>query len=236
MSTLRERDQAAAEQAGAHHQRHRQRDLGDDERLARPAAAHAERRSLAALPQAVGQIDARDVPRRRQAEDEARRQRDREREARAPSDRRSPRRAAAGPAAPARAAPSRPSAPRSRRRCRRRSASTTLSVSSWRTSRIRPAPTAARTTISRPRAEARASSRLATLAQAISSTKATAPSSTNSVCRVSPTTASCSGTTAMPLSALLTGYCCASARGDGGHLRLRLLQRHARRRAGRHAR
>ena len=53
--------------------------------------------------------------------------------------------------------------------------STTLSVSSWRTIRARPAPIAARTEISRLRAVARASSRLATLAQAMSSTKVTAP-------------------------------------------------------------
>ena len=53
--------------------------------------------------------------------------------------------------------------------------SKTLSVSSWRTIRPRPAPRAARTDISRARAVARASSRLATLAQAMSSTRVTAP-------------------------------------------------------------
>ena len=53
--------------------------------------------------------------------------------------------------------------------------SSRLSVSSWRMMRPRPAPRAARTDISRARAVARASSRLATLAQAISSTKVTAP-------------------------------------------------------------
>ena len=52
------------------------------------------------------------------------------------------------------------------------SASTTLSVSSWRTMRPRPAPSAVRTAISRARAAPRASSRLATLPQAISSTSA----------------------------------------------------------------
>ena len=87
------------------------------------------------------------------------------------------------------------------------SASTTLSVNICRTRRIRPAPTAARTTSSRPRADARASSRFATFAHAISNTNATAASSTNSVCLVSPTTISCTGTTAMPLSPLLSGYC-----------------------------
>ena len=51
------------------------------------------------------------------------------------------------------------------------SASTTLSVSSWRTIRPRPAPSAVRTAISRARAAPRASSRFATLPHAISSTR-----------------------------------------------------------------
>jgi hypothetical protein len=51
------------------------------------------------------------------------------------------------------------------------SASTTLSASICRTRRQRPAPSAMRTAISRWRAVARASSRLATFAQAMSSTK-----------------------------------------------------------------
>ena len=56
-----------------------------------------------------------------------------------------------------------------------------LSVSICRTRRQRPAPSAARTAISRCRAVARASSRLAALTQAISSTSPTAPSSTSSM-------------------------------------------------------
>ena len=68
---------------------------------------------------------------------------------------------------------SRPSAPPA-------SDSRTLSVSSWRTMRPRAAPSAARIAISRWRPVARTSSRLATFAQAISSTKPTAPSSTSS--------------------------------------------------------
>ncbi len=51
----------------------------------------------------------------------------------------------------------------------------TASVSSWRTMRQRPAPSAARIDISRWRTEARASSRFATLAHAIRSTSVTAP-------------------------------------------------------------
>jgi hypothetical protein len=56
--------------------------------------------------------------------------------------------------------------------------SSTLSVSSWTMMRPRPAPMAERMAISRRRPVARTSSRLATLAQAISRTRPTAPSST----------------------------------------------------------
>ena len=56
--------------------------------------------------------------------------------------------------------------------------SSALSTSSWRTMRPRPAPMASRTAISFCRAEARASNRLATLAQAMSSTTATTAMST----------------------------------------------------------
>ena len=58
------------------------------------------------------------------------------------------------------------------------SASSTLSVSSCRAIRSRLAPTAARIAISFCRTAARAISRLATLAQAINSTKPTAPNNT----------------------------------------------------------
>jgi hypothetical protein len=61
-----------------------------------------------------------------------------------------------------------------------------LSVRSWRTSRSREAPSALRMAISFPRAAARDSSRLATLAQAISRTKPTAPSSTSRAGRMLP--------------------------------------------------
>ena len=55
-----------------------------------------------------------------------------------------------------------------------------LSIINCRTMRPRPAPMASRTPISRCRADARASSRLATLAHAISSTSAATPISTKS--------------------------------------------------------
>ena len=68
------------------------------------------------------------------------------------------------------------------------SAISTLSVSSCRTMRPRPAPSAARTAISRRRAAPRARSMLPTLAQAISSTKPTAPSIRPSIVPRSPRT------------------------------------------------
>ena len=72
-------------------------------------------------------------------------------------------------------------------------ASSTLSVSSWRTSTPRPAPSAARIASSRARTVARAISRLATFATTISSTQSTAPSSTISGVRADRTSTSCSG-------------------------------------------
>ena len=72
--------------------------------------------------------------------------------------------------------------------------SSRLSVSSWRAMRTRFAPIAMRTAISFCRASARDSWRFATLAHAISSTNATAKSSTNNVPRLSPTTCSDKGT------------------------------------------
>ena len=76
---------------------------------------------------------------------------------------------------------------------------------SCRAIRARPAPSAARTAISCSRSVARASSRFATLAHAISSTNPTAPKITSSACRTPPTTCSCSGTMFTPQSACRSG-------------------------------
>ena len=76
-------------------------------------------------------------------------------------------------------------------------ASSRLSVSSCRTIRARPAPSAMRRPISFWRAVARASSRLATFTQPISNTMPTAPSSTSSGVRNSPATESASGSSSM---------------------------------------
>ena len=78
-----------------------------------------------------------------------------------------------------------------------RTPSSTLSVSSWRTSRFQLAPSAVLTAISFCRLVARVSNRLATLAHAISSTSATEPSTTSTATRTLPTTDSTSETTSI---------------------------------------
>ena len=90
-------------------------------------------------------------------------------------------------------------------------ASTRLSVSSCATTRPRPAPSAALTASSRVRPVACARSRLATLAQHISSTNPTTPRSSSDVSRTSrPMRASRSGCTVTPCPLLLSGNCSAS--------------------------
>ncbi len=76
-----------------------------------------------------------------------------------------------------------------------RSDSTTLSVTSCRSRRPRPAPSAERTASSDCRADARASSSEAMFTHVIRSTKATAPISTSSGRRTSPSSASRTGIT-----------------------------------------
>jgi hypothetical protein len=73
-------------------------------------------------------------------------------------------------------------------------ASTALSVSDWRTRRLRLAPRAARVANSRRRDASRASSSPATLAQAISRNRPAAPASAVSGIRTAPVTLSVSGT------------------------------------------
>ena len=77
-------------------------------------------------------------------------------------------------------------------------ASTRLSVSNWRTMRLRPAPSATRTAISFSRVAARASSRLARLAQAINSSRPTAPSRIIRTGRMRPVNISAMGNRVMP--------------------------------------
>ena len=124
--------------------------------------------------------------------------------------------------------PRTPAAPRARPRTPPHPASSTLSVSSWRTTRPRAAPIAERTANSRWRPAARASSRLATFAHAISSTSATAPNSTSSAVRTSPVVASRIGTTAtLSSSSIHCGLALRNPR-RGFHLRLRAVNGDAR--------
>ena len=100
-------------------------------------------------------------------------------------------------------AAARPAAPPAR-------ASRTLSVRSWRTTRHRPAPSAARMASSRRRPPARISSRLATFAHATSSTSATAPSRTSSGWREVRVIWSFIASVAAPIFSLLFGNCFSS--------------------------
>ena len=83
--------------------------------------------------------------------------------------------------------------------------SMTLSVRSCRRRRARPAPNEARIAISFCRAAARDSSRLATLAQAMSRTKATAPRRISRAVRTSPTISSWSGMRVIPMPVFASG-------------------------------
>ena len=134
----------------------------------------ADRRPLAAFTQSGAQLHPRGLQRRRQSEDDARGQADQQRRTAVPQIDVDLVAARQDRPAPSPSARPRPAAPARRRRGPTITPSRRLSVSSWRISRHRLAPTAARTTISRARADDRASSRLATLAQAISSTTADA--------------------------------------------------------------
>ncbi len=108
------------------------------------------------------------------------------------------------PATP-QSASSSPSAPPS-------SARSMLSRSSSPASRVREAPSAERIVTSRRRPAARASMRLATLAQATSRTRPTAPMKTSNAGRISPIICSRSATTSAPQLAFDSGYCASSRR------------------------
>ena len=167
-------EEAAHEQRRADEQHERQRDLDDDERAAEPGAGTAGV-AAAALLEALLEVAARRLERRREPEDDAGQHRDGDRvderaRVEAPVDEvrhavlRHPH-VEQPDANPGKAHPDR----------RAEQPDGTASVSSCRTIRHRPAPSAARIEISRCRTDARASSRFATLAHAISSTSVTAP-------------------------------------------------------------
>ena len=100
-----------------------------------------------------------------------------------------------------------PASARSNPRPAPRNASNTLSVKNCRVRRKRLAPSASRNAISFSRAAARASSKLATFAQAIRRTKPTAPSRMSNAGLMSPTISSCNGVTVAPIRVLDLGYC-----------------------------
>ena len=112
-------------------------------------------------------------------------------------------------------------------------ASSRLSVISCRIMRSRPAPIAVRTASSRRRPSARASSRFARFAQAISSTHAAAPQSASSSSRDCCDTSSLNRNTEAPTLAFSFGILLPALRRDHVHLRLRLLERWRRDAAGR---
>jgi hypothetical protein len=89
---------------------------------------------------------------------------------------------------------------------------TRLSVTSWRTMRPRPAPSAARIASSLWRAVPRASCRCATLTHAISRTSPTAASSVQSAGRTSSKSLSSSGTSVAVWPLFVSGYWSSSCR------------------------
>ena len=107
------------------------------------------------------------------------------------------------------------------------SATMTLSVSSWRTMRQRSAPSATRTAISFERAVARARSRLATFAHAMSSTNATDAIMIISTGRKLPACCSRIVCASTPQPRFDAGYCVSSADGDGAEIVAHLLDRDA---------
>ena len=98
-----------------------------------------------------------------------------------------------------------PQAARIRPRPPPRMESSTLSVSSWRITRLRLAPKAVRIANSRARTVARASRRLATFTQAINNTNPTAANSTSRKGLISPTIESFSGISVTPTPTFVCG-------------------------------
>ena len=204
----------------------------DDDQRARSSAARACRRcrSAAAFLQHLVDVGLRDVQRRRQAEHD-RRCRDRSAPKNANTDGvhreldpvrladvgRDARRTAGRRRSP-RPSPSRPLTVDSSR----------LSTSSWRTMRQRLAPSDTRTASRASGAAERASSRLATLAHAISSTNATAPISDRKISLIcGPVDAFVERHHAGRDVLVRVGIVVRQLRGDGVELRLRLRQRDA---------
>ena len=199
--------ETAREQAGADDEHDRERDLGDDERVARPAGARADRRALATLAQAVHELDARRLQRRRQTEQAARDERERDGEAERGACPRGSRRGAAGSRAPARSGRAcRPARSTRRAAPTRRPARRSRSAAGGPGGRG-PAPTAARTTISRSRDVARDEQQVRDVRARDEQHEADGAEQREQRAAGRPTIRSCSGTTSTSLPVLLCGYC-----------------------------
>ena len=219
--------QALQHQAGAEQKQNRDRRLGAREHS--PAGRSASspptaRRPRRAAPRSgSGEGSGRPARTRREtwspASGPRRRRASRRRSRSAPSS--------AVPLFPARAMTRMPAQAIARPSAAPATASTKLSVRSCRVSRAWPAPIAERTAISRWRPSARESSRLATLAQAMSIRKPTAPKTSDSARRASPRTSSSTGTA--NASNRISWRVLPLARQVGGHgLQLRRCPRHGR--------
>ena len=180
------RREALKQEAGADEQHQRQRDFGDDERVARRRGATPWRRGPPLFSASTGDCRAANDD-GDQAEDQSRRRATR----RSENARTRPSTAISDPRGrPAQRRGGEVDAPereRGRRAMPPVSASSRLSLHIQRVRSQRLAPSASRTAASCDRAVARTSSRFATLAQAISSTSPTAPISTSSGDRALPT-------------------------------------------------
>ena len=167
--------QALDEQARRDEQHDRRRHLAGDEHAPQPRAAAAVRRAFGRRPQRHVGRRARRVQRRRQAEEQTARQRQRGDEGdRAHVDRRVQQRRLLG-GEERRQDVGGPQRQRAGRRSRRRGRAAGSRSAAGGPGALRPAPSASRTAISRSRAIARDTSRPATLAQAMTSTRPTAP-------------------------------------------------------------
>ena len=175
-------DEAADQQPGADEQHQRKGEFGDNEQAAQTVASQVQ--TAIGLPAAAAgferrvQIHLDGAPHRREAEENAGRERKAEGEGQnraVDSDI-----IEAGNIAGVHGAHDGKAEARDKKSGgAAEEASRMLSVSSWRASRCQPAPRAVRMATSFSRPAARASRRLATLAQAISRTSATEPSSTS---------------------------------------------------------
>ncbi len=166
--------EAPDEQCGADEEQERQRHLGDDEHLPKPSARGPAVTLPAASFNVAADIRTRRAKRRDEAEHERGDERDRNRERQhASADRRAEVHREWRRRYERSEQPGRPVAHARCRRGRRRAARSRLSIRNCRTRRPRLAPIASRTATSRLRPAARASSRPARFAQAISSTTPT---------------------------------------------------------------